>query len=223
MSEAIKKVTATISSAFDRVVDITRERLFSPMYFYFLTAWVIINWQFVYTLLFIENDFIWQTQHQTKIVYLTQMYSSEWLFPLLWSSVHLVVAPALTSFVAVWWLTMLSEVFYERYERHQMNKRVIAREIEYKEKVSFFRSQREVREQELENKIKYESNTEYNDQIDASNPGVEVNGIAMTPSEVLYKTDYVAYKTGLDEYESEQADIGEDMAVQAEIDRRRGK
>lgn len=224
MSDTVEKVTASISNALDRVVDITHERLFSPMYFYFFTAWIVINWPFVYTLLFIDNDFLWQNQGQMKVEYLAHMYSNELIWPLYWSALYLVILPAIAAFAAIWWFSRLSEMFHKRYEEHQMNKRVILREIEYREKVGFAKQQREVRDQELDKKdIKYEDNDDYNQSLDNSQATPVISGISYRPSEVLYNTDYQAYKEGLEEYNDYQVQKGEDLAVQEEIDKRRGK
>lgn len=218
MESVIEKIAHTASDALKSASEIAKERIFTPMYFYFLGAWIITNWKFVYVLLLADEHVILGTKGILKVDYLAQMYGFNFN-----SALHLVIIPIITSYLIVWWLSIVSEKFYQRHEEHQMNKRAIKRLVEYREKVLFFKSQREIREQQLDDAIKYEDNREYNDQINASNPEVQVNGVPMLPSEVLYKTDYLAYKTGLDEYLGEQAEIGEDIAVQAEIDRRRGK
>jgi len=221
MEDITSKITNTISDTFNHVVETSKERFFTPMYFYFFIAWVVANWKFVYVLLFVNEDTIVQNRHILKIDYLSQMYGVNWE-----SLLHLIIIPAITSFVIIWWLSRLSEKFFEKYEEHQMNKRVIKRDIEYREKAHYFSSEREIREQEFDKKIKYEDNTDFNDWIDDLEENKEpsmVLGVPMVPSEVLYNTDYEAYKEKLEEWENEQIQKGEDLAAQEEIDRRRGK
>src|SRR3989344_28205 len=152
------------------------------MYFYFLGAWIITNWKFVYTLLFVNENTILQTHQMLKVDYLVQMYSFEWFFPLLHSAIKLFIVPFISSFVVIWWLSKLSEVFFQKYEEHQMNKRVIKRGIEYKEKLSYAISEREIREQEFDNRVKYEDNVDFNDWLDEQNKEVEIAKTTMLPS-----------------------------------------
>ena len=218
MENTFTKVTDTVSDAFKSVAEITKERIFTPMYFYFVTAWIVTNWKFVYTLLFVDNQVIWDTQEVLKVDYLAQMYGFNW-----WSAFHLFLIPIFVSYLVVWWLSLVSEKFYQRYEEHQTNKRVIKREIDYREKLGYAISERQIREQKLDDKMQYNDNRDFNEWLDEHNTEVSVGGVPMLPSEVLYKTDYLAYKTVLDDYIDHQAQMGEDLAVQAEVDRRRGK
>ncbi len=212
-------MTAAISNTVDKMTEIVRERFFTPMYFYFLTSWAVVNWRFIYTLLFVDNDFIWTHFSMTKVEYLASMYGNNWFLACL----HLLLIPASASYFAVWWLSKLSERFFRRYEEHQMNKRAIQREVEYREKVAFVKGQREIREQELDKRIPYEQNEEFNHSLDDSQPLVQIAGVELLPSETLYRTDYEAYKEQLAEYEANLMQMGEDLATQAEIDKRRGK
>ena len=100
----------------------------------------------------------------------------------------------ISTYVAVWWLSRLSEKFFERNEEYKSNKRVIERKLEYSEKVKISREQKEIRDLESDKKsIRWEDNSEFNQSIDDAN-NVLVSGIDMQPSEVLYNSDYEAYK-----------------------------
>lgn len=223
MDETAIKITDTISGAIQSVIEITKERIFTPMYFYFLGSWIVTNWKFVYTLFFADEETILRTQNMLKIEYLSQMYSTEWFLPL-WNTVlKLIVIPAISSFMIIWWLSILSEMFFRKYEEHQMNKRVIKRDVEYREKVHYAKSEREIREQEFDNRIKYENNSDFNESLNEKSESINIGGTVMLPSEVLYNTDYKAYVAALNEYIDYQTQMGEDIAIQQGIDRRRGK
>ena len=219
MNDSLETVTKTLTGAFEKVTEVVKDRLFSPMYFYFLTSWAIVNWKFVYTLLFVDSTFIWNTHFVTKVEYLSQMYEGD----LIAAALRLLIIPAVAAYVAVWWFSKLSELFFKRYEEHQMSKRSILRQVEYREKVSIARTEREIREQDPDKRIPYDQNPEFNQSLDDAQPLVVVAGTSLLPSEVLYNTDYGVYKAALDEYLEKQVQMGEDLAVQAEIDRRRGK
>lgn len=223
MDEVTTKITDTFSNAVKSVVEITKERIFTPMYFYFLGSWIIANWKFVYSMFFTDEETILRTHQMLKVEYLLGLYSAEWFLPLWYSALKLFIIPAIFSFVIIWWLSILSEMFFRKYEEHQMNKRVIKRDIEYREKVHYAKSERVIREQELDNRIKYENNSNFNESLDERYSSVTIGKTVMSPSEVLYNTDYKAYVEALNDYEGYMAQMGEDIAFQQEYDKRRGK
>lgn len=218
MENSLSKITDTTSKVFEKAGEIIQDRLFSPMYFYFLISWIVTNWKFVYTLLFVDEETILKTQRILKMEYMAQMYHLDFS-----SALHLFVVPALSSFIFVWWISLLSNKFYRKHEENQMEKRTVLREIEYKEKVKLAKSERAIREAESDIGVKYEDNAGFNDSLDESEEKVSVAGIDMLPSEVLYNTDRKAYEDQLNAWNDEQVQMGEYMAVQQEIDKRRGK
>jgi hypothetical protein len=149
------------------IKEIVNERFYSPMYFYFIIAWIITNWKFVYVLFFSNEGFLFGNLHLLKINYLISFYPINNYFDILYNIAVLLLIPAFFSYLAVWWFTILSEIFYKKYELHKQNKRVIQREIEYTEKVRFAKVEREVRDIESDkNDIKYEDNKEFNETLD---------------------------------------------------------
>lgn len=226
MESTFNKITHTVSDTVKNGVKIIEDRLLSPMYFYFIFAWVVTNWKFIYVLFFVDNQFVLENKGLMKVDYLSQMYSIEWFLPLIHSFLELFLIPIISSFIIIWWLSIISEKFFKKYEEHQMNKRVIKRDVEYREKVRYATFERKIREEEIdevEKIIKYENNDDFNQSLDDHHQEIKIAGVSMLPSEVLYKTDYEAYKDALEDYTDHLAEIGEDLAVQAEIDRRRGK
>lgn len=192
----------TVKKIKDGIEEIVKERFFSPMYFYFIIAWFVTNWKFVYVFGFAESTFSINGEQISKIEYLWSAYPIDTFEHVLMTVIHLFVVPALFSWFAVWKLTSISELFFERYETYQQNKRVISRELEYKEKVRFFNIQREIREAESDKKdLKFEENKTFNAYLDNTQETVMVGGVSMRPSEVLYNTDYEAYKESLKEWQ----------------------
>lgn len=186
----------------DEVVEVLKERFFSPMYFYFILAWLVANWGFVYVMLFGGSSLFVGGVQISKIDFLFNFYKFGTLSAASSSLLHLFVVPAIFSFVAVWWLTVASEKFFEKYETFKQNKKVIQRKLEYAEKVRFVKMEREVREAESGGKdIQYEDNGEFNDSLDSDGP-IDVAGVMMIPSQVLYDRDYEAYKESLNEWKN---------------------
>jgi len=212
------KISDVVSGVVEHVIELTKERIFTPMYFYFLIAWIVTNWKFVFILLFVDNQFIWDTQKVLKVDYLSQMYGYDLL-----SLSHLLLIPFVFSYLAIWWLSQISENFYQRYEEHQMNKRVIKRGIDYKERVVNAMAEKQVRKEEIDNKMNYEDNSDFNEWFDEQNEALDVGGISLSPSEALYKTDYVAYKAAFDEYLDQQEKVVEDIVAEQVLNKRRGK
>ena len=195
MQESLKKIANNVS-------EIIKDRIFSPMYFYFIFAWIITNWKFIYVLFSVDEDLIFQTRGIFKLEFLKSLYGFGSWDEILLSVSKLFLIPAISAFVAIWWLSKLSEKFYKKNEEHKQNKRIIEREIEYKEKVKLAEMEREIRDAESDKpKIQYEDNEGFNEILDsADNETIEVAGISMRPSRILYENDYDAYKVSFDEW-----------------------
>lgn len=195
----------TIKDTIKNSVEVIKERLFSPMYFYFILAWLITNWKFVYTMLCTSEETIWKEKRILKIDFLQKMYSLEdW--NILWSLAKLFFIPAISAVVIVWVLSSFAEKFYEKHEEHKLNKIYIKRELEYRHEVRIYKIQRAIRNAESDkNDIKYADNRDFNNHYDELNGGtVKIGGYDFLPSEVLYKNDYDAYKDALTEYENDR-------------------
>lgn len=201
MEIPLSKITETASKAFEKAGEIVQDRLFSPMYFYFLISWVITNWKFVYTLLFVDQETILKMQGILKVDYMAQMYHLD-----VSSALHLFIIPLISSFVFVWWLSLISKKFYQKHEENQMEKRTVLRKIEYTEKVEQAKSEREIREAVFDIQIKYEEHADFNDSFDEDYEKITFGKITLLPSKVLYATDYEAYKEALVDFQNREID-----------------
>lgn len=224
MSSPARKITDTAKDLANSVNEIAQDRVFSPMYFYFIISWVIINWKFVYTLLFVDEQTVVENIGVLKLGYLVSLYDWSWYEGFALSIGKLIVFPFISAFAFVWWVTIASEVFHKRYEQHQSNKRKIKREIEYREKVQDTKLQREAREEEydleMKRDVKYEDNPDFNNSLDENMPFIEYTNTNLAPSEALYKTDYEAYKAQLKDWEEyQEAQVEAYLENQADIAR----
>ena len=208
MSEStIDKALYTAKKLWDDTLWIFKERFLSPMYFYFIVAWIITNWKFVYVLLFVNQSDI----KIDKLQYMINLYPTDTWYALFRSFCELVLIPAVTSFIAIWWFTILSNIFYEKYERFKQNKKVIDRLLIYEEKVIISKEERKIRDVESDKKdIRYEDHQEFNELYDSDKDNIIVWDYEFLPSEALYNTDYQAYKNEYTKYLWEQ--IGEWVA-----------
>jgi hypothetical protein len=199
--ETVKNVGEAAKETLVDIKEVLAERLFSPMYFYFLIAWLITNWKFVYAFFSTDESFIFQAKNALKPEYLSSFYSWELYFPFLWSVLKLFVIPAISAFVVVWWLSILSTKFYEKNEQHKQNKRIINRRLEYQEKVVQAEEERKIRDVESDKpKIKYEDNEEFNNFYDDGKENIKNGKYEFLPSEDLYNNDYEAYKEDFEEW-----------------------
>lgn len=191
MSETIVK---NIKNNTENILDVVKERVFSPMYFYFIIAWIISNWKFVYTLFFIDDQYI----KIPKVEYLANFYKVSSSIDFYFNFLHLFIIPAVSTFVAVWWLSKLSEKFYGKNEKHKLNQVSIKKQLVYTAQVEEYTWRKKIRDLESDkNKIKYEDNESFNDYYDQNNEEIILSGIHFKPSEVLYNNDYEAYKEEL--------------------------
>lgn len=214
MNKAIENITETIKENWKDISEIFKERVFSPMYFYFIIAWVITNWEFVYSILFLKQDFLYKSESLLKIEYLESFYSFNLWSPMIISIFKLFLIPAVSSFVFVWWLSKISESFYEKTEEHKQNKRVINKWIEFQEdkkiklKLYYINQKLEKEKKEISkdisiSSIDYQDNQEFNDWFDEINDIVKIWDIEYLASESLFNNDPEAYKEKLKSWKDE--------------------
>ena len=205
MASTIDNISESIKENSNSFFELIKERFFSPMYFYFIVSWGIINWKFIYVLLYTDESLISDKKWLLKIEFLSQLYTINSLldfFIVIWKTL---VFPAFFSYLAVWWFTRLSSKFYKKYEKFKQNKRVIDRELEYEEKVIFEKREREIRDAQADKTTPtYDENPDFNDYIDWEE-NVEVLWIAMQPSLTLYHEDFEAYKEELQLWKESQS------------------
>jgi len=201
----------------DNAQTILKERLFSPIYFYFIIAWILTNRKFLYVLLFVDQQYyLW-----TKLQYMVSLYSFESFRVGLRSICELLIIPVVAALIAARPLAWVWELFFERYEQNKLNQISIKRKLDYDAKVKEAKNQREIRDLESDKKeIQYMDNDDFNDRFDAEQGVVEVAGYKYTPSEVLYNTDYEAYKDMLQDY---KVGIEADLYQQQQEEIRKGK
>lgn len=227
----MNEIFKTSSEISENIGEIVKERFFSPMYFYFITSWVLWNWKFVVGLFFVEQSFL----KVDKITYLKEFYEvHSWFyfygfinFGYLWFFCKLLVFPAVSSYVAVWWLSILSEKFFEKYEQFKLNKKIILKKLEYSEKVVYQEEQTKLREAEYnKGKILYDTNKYFNQYLDGFDDSISVAQYKFKPSEVLYNNDYLAYVDELNSWNEAQDAMVEaagDEYIQNQIDIARGR
>lgn len=201
------EIKETVKEIYNNVSEVLTERVFRPMYFYFIISWSIINWKFLYVFLFGNEEIIVEQKSILKVEYLSSLYEwSSWQ-EASYSLLFLVVLPAISAFVVVWWLSLLSEMFFEKNEQYKLNISSIKRRLEYKNKVDFAKEQRAIRDAESDKKdIRYEDNAEFNDDFDSVSEDVVLAGANFKPSEVLYNNDYDLYVEALKEFNEKQKD-----------------
>ncbi|MBJ2124487.1 hypothetical protein [Flavobacterium sp. IB48] len=177
--------------------EVVIERFFSPMYFYFIMAWIIYNWTFIYSLLFVDSDKF----KKFKIDYLLSFYPTNSFWDYVCNFWHVILGPSVSTYILIWWVSIWSEKSFERFEQYKSNKRTIKRKLEYEEKVTVAKEERKIRNEESDkNSIKYIDNEDFNDWFDDSNETVMIAGLSYKPSEALYNTDFESYKEALEEY-----------------------
>lgn len=180
--------------------EVVIERFFSPMYFYFIMAWIIYNWTFIYSLLFVETAKF----KKIKLDYLLSFYPTNCLLDYAYNFWYILLGPAFSTYVLIWWISIWSEKSFKRFEEYKSNKKSIKRLVEYKEKVKIAKEEREIRDQESDKpEIRFIDNQEFNDWLDENQDEVIISGINYNPSEVLYNTDLESYKEQLNEYLAE--------------------
>lgn len=187
--------------------EVVIERFFSPMYFYFIMAWIIYNWTFVYSLLFVDSTKF----KKYKLDYLLSFYPTSGFWDYIHNFWYVLLGPALSTYVLIWWISFWSEKSFKRFEEYKLNKKTIKRLLEYKEKVKIAKEEREIRDQESDQpEIRYNDNQEFNEWFDSSQEVIKVGKLTLTPSEVLFNADFASYKVALEEYNNRDTEEEEE-------------
>lgn len=187
--------------------EVVIERFFSPMYFYFIMAWIIYNWTFVYSLLFVDSTKF----KKYKLDYLLSFYPTSGFWDYVHNFWYVLFGPALSTYVLIWWISIWSEKSFKRFEEYKLNKKTIKRLLEYKEKVKIAKEEREIRDQESDKpEIRYNDNQEFNEWFDSSQEVIKVGKLTLTPSEVLFNADFASYKVALEEYNNRDTEEEEE-------------
>jgi hypothetical protein len=206
----MKNIIDTAKEVGEDISETLKERLFSPVYFYFIIAWLITNWQFIFSLFALDQKYL----RILKVDYLTGFYQFDSWINAIISLSKLLIVPAISTWVVVWYLSIWAEEFYKKTYQSKMNKEAIKRKIDYLDKMHLSREQRLLREVESYKKIE---NKAFNQYLDDTNPqNILVSSIEMKPSEVLYNTDYQAYVDLYDEFinSDEVSDENRDMVLE---------
>lgn len=181
--------------------EVVLERFFSPMYFYFILSWIIYNWTFIYSFLFVESKEL----KKLKVDYLLSFYPVNSFSNIALNVWYVFLGPAISTFLFIWCFSILSELSFKRFEQYKTNKRTIKRLLDYEEKVKIAKEEREIRDQESDlPTIIYNDNKDFNEWLDSSQENVMVGSLSYSPSEVLYNTDYQSYKEALEEYNNQE-------------------
>lgn len=90
------------------------DRLSSPFYGYFLVSWFIVNWDFVYSALFVDGKIIYEKTKLLKNEYLLQKILPEhYLSTEYWLS--FLILPLFLTFFALWPMQYLTRMIYKRH------------------------------------------------------------------------------------------------------------
>jgi hypothetical protein len=214
MGKMMKESKEIFKESYKDISEVIKERIFSPMYFYFIVSWLITNWQFAYTFLFLDPKIIFELKKTDKISFLESFYSMDLWLPAIWSIARLFIIPAISAFIIVWCFSKVSEAFYEKIEKYKQNKRAINKLIEYTEekviklKITYakeaFDKQENVIIKRIENAtMAYGENIEFNTWFDSNNlDKVSIGDLEFYKSEILYYVDFESYRSELNEWKA---------------------
>ncbi len=192
-----------LEKSIDDLTEVIKERVFKPMYFYFIISWTIINWKFVYVLLFENEKIIVEHAKILKVDYLAGLYKVGTMPEIFNTSLSLVILPFVSSFVFVWWLSRLSKIFFIANEEHKASVVTAKKIVILKEEFKLENEMKETREDaEKLAKIEYKINQNFNQDFDSSSEEISILGIDIPPSKALYENDYDVYVAALDDFKN---------------------
>lgn len=194
-------------SVLDDMIEVIKERAFKPMYFYFIIAWTITNWNFLYVFLFENEEFILKNKSILKSEYLESIYQWDFGFEGLYSISFLFIIPAFSTYFVVWWLSKLSVKFFMKNEEHLERINSVKKLVLEKEKYYFENEMIRIRkEDELKNQIRYDANPDFNEDFDSTNEDINILGVNILASQALYDNDYKVYESALKDFKERPKD-----------------
>jgi len=114
--------TDTVGSKHDLVKSIevsVEDKLVSPFYGYFITSWLVINWQIVYTALFLSQDNLYQK---------TGLLRSEYLFQQILPKAHsldwfnsFIFLPFILTIIIFWLMPAITRPFYRKHLQNHIS------------------------------------------------------------------------------------------------------
>lgn len=199
---------------------ILEERIFSPMYFYFIISRVLWNWKFVYVLLFVDQSNLMRE----KLDLMTSFYTFDSCWSFLLTLLHLLLWPLFTTWLAIQPLTWLSNEITKYYEKKQQVKRIEIHSLQFKETILKAAEEKQQQEKEARKlKIDYDPSSKFNEWINQTfDPsgwkGIQIGEVTVFPvSEALYYTDYDAYISLLESYKNDISIILDNDQIKQEI------
>lgn len=103
-NEFVSSINKTINDRFGNI-----------MYGTFVVSWCVWNWESIYITFFVDQDIILQLYGQLKISYLQSQYSFSSLSISIWSIVRLIIGPALSTYIIIWWLSKIDFLCNKKY------------------------------------------------------------------------------------------------------------
>lgn len=90
------------------------ERVSSPMYGTFAIAWVIWNWEAIYTTFFINDDLLYEIFEITKLEYIQTIYPFSTFYEVFISFLKLAIGPFLSVLVYFWVLSWIANKIFAK-------------------------------------------------------------------------------------------------------------
>lgn len=106
----------------DSIKNALKARLSSPLYGTFIISWIIFHWKFIYTLLFVSEEKIWQATSLLKNDYLSKVFFnfSNWYFYVAWTM------PFILTWLVIWkfpkWISLPA---FKKEEEYRLAKKRI--------------------------------------------------------------------------------------------------
>lgn len=102
--------------AVESLEEALKERMTSPFYGYFLISWLIVNWDFIYSALTIDQNLLFQKEGLLRNEYLLQnilppQHSLEWFFDFL-------IEPFILTIIVFWIMPYITREFYRQHVKN---------------------------------------------------------------------------------------------------------
>lgn len=130
MKNTINELIGDKHEVTDSIREALEDRITSPFYGYFIISWTIVNWDYLYTAIFVSGDDIFKKTGLLKNEYLLQVILPEhyWSIMYWW---NFFVLPFLITIVVFWVMPYVTNFFYRKHIRNKIVlEKIKANEIE---------------------------------------------------------------------------------------------
>lgn len=130
ITSTLRKVIGEKHEVPESIREALKDRVTSPFYGYFIISWLLVNWNYLYTALFVGGEEILERESLLRDEYLLQevlpVHYKSWTY---W--IDFLILPFVITCVVFWFMPFLTRIFLRQHIRNKIkNEKIRNKELE---------------------------------------------------------------------------------------------